>query len=128
MLEKDFQVQVLGQLTPLFFCGGCEPPLPLPPHLPWMDGSHVIIVYRHEEKKKENNLSVLANKSCKKRSPRFSSLLLTAAQTQRLAYAAEAQSAEQLVNAQAAQQAVDDTAEPKTVEKLADQTEDTAEQ
>ena len=103
----------------------------LSPFLPtccgWLE-SHVIIVYKHGKREKTRNLSVLANKSCTKRNLRSSLLLLTAAQTQRFAYAAEAQSAEQLVNAQAAEQAIDDTAESKAVKQLTDQTEDTTEQ
>ena len=56
------------------------------------------------------------------------SLLLPSAEAEGLAYAAEAKSAEQLVDAQAAEQAVDDAAQTETVEQLADQAEDTAEQ
>lgn len=58
----------------------------------------------------------------------FTLLLLPTAKTQRLAYAAEAQSAEELVDAQAAEQPVDDAAKAETIEQLADQAEDTAEE
>lgn len=55
-------------------------------------------------------------------------LLLPTTQTQCRSYTAEAETTEQLVDTQPTEQAIDNTAQTKTVEQLANQTEDTAEE
>ena len=55
-------------------------------------------------------------------------LLLPSTKTQRFSYAAKAETTQQLVDTQATEQTVDDTTQAQTIEKFADETENTAEE